>query len=142
MGNPFYKPVRVDVEIPAVSSNLNPRYSRTRRMATIPADDGHIEPINRIAWSDYLDPAVNEGIFDSIRTVQSIKYTGTPLTTIADAVYGTTTLWWVILQYNGYLHPDEIPNGAQLLIPSAAEVQAAFIKSQEKGRGKIVTLAL
>lgn len=45
-----------------------------------------------------------------------------PITTLSYRYYGTTSLWYLILYANGYMHPHEIPSGAALKIPDPSQV--------------------
>lgn len=66
-------------------------------------------------WVDPLDPK----LLNLLKTdkFETVVWNSTPITTISYRFYGTVSLWYAILAYNGYYHPQEIPNGATVKIP-------------------------
>ena len=51
---------------------------------------------------------------------------GEHITTISYRYYRTTTLWWAILAYNGFIHPLEIEEGFKLKIPNLNQLNNVF----------------
>jgi hypothetical protein len=47
---------------------------------------------------------------------------------IANDYYGTPDLWWVVMQYNGLVFPEEITTGRTIKIPDVSEVRAWLTK--------------
>lgn len=75
----------------------------------------------------------------SIKMVQNLQRhslhtftAGQKLTKISYDYYGTTTLWWVILVYNGFFHPLEVPYGIVLLIPYIADIDEELLSTNDK----------
>lgn len=67
-------------------------------------------------------------ISDRAYTLEKI-YEGRP-DKLAYVVYGDTTLWWVIVQYNNILDfAEEFIEGKELLIPTKERVQSEFLSS-------------
>ena len=123
-------------QIPKTSSYLNEQISLTKLQGIIPGDPQAPDPINLLDWYDPLDFTVNS-IFNGNIPVTFETYSGEPITTLSYRITGNTTFWWVILMFNGFLHPDEIPIGTVLRIPSYTAVMQKLtdVKSQT---GKIV----
>lgn len=62
------------------------------------------------SWLDPFDPRI-ERLLSLVRTVEA-EYDGTtPLTTVSQTVYGTTSAVWLILLFNGSVHPFELQRG-------------------------------
>lgn len=99
----------------AVSTNSNIQYYRRNFMETV--------TINGVTYLNVLSSTL-ELLINSITQYTSIPYDGhSHITTISYQNYGTTTLWWLILKYNGYQNWWLIPNGAMLKIPSLPQIQ-------------------
>tara|TARA_B100001146_G_scaffold152987_1_gene134468 strand:+ start:210 stop:590 length:381 start_codon:yes stop_codon:yes gene_type:complete len=60
-----------------------------------------------------------EAILKLPRTVRLEYLNATPVTTHAYNVWGTTTLWPVIVACSDYTHPHEIPNGTIIMLPES-----------------------
>jgi hypothetical protein len=96
--------------------------SKKSRVLSMPVDTGNqysADPVQRRDWLDPLDPMLTERL-SSIQSIGSMVYGGEPLTTLSYKLSGTTSNWWLILAFNGYLHPDEIPVGVEIDIPNFA----------------------
>lgn len=124
-------------DLPITSSHFDANYSRTALQSRIKGDPAASDPINRSDWFDPLSPAVTDLFNDS----QTVSYyddnSSEPITTIAYKVTGVTTTWWAILQYNGFMHPDEVPSGVRLRIPDMKSVVARLQRIRSK-RGQVV----
>ena len=90
-------------------------------------------------WVDPLDPRLLS-ILNGKIPYQEVVFTNQPITNIADKYYNTTTPWWLILMFNGYLHAHDIPDGARLKIPSLQFIQSKLDANKNSNRGKIVTI--
>lgn len=103
-------------------------------------DGDSLEPdeLLRLPMVDFLDGRVLRALRDAPSNGSIVK-DASPLTTSVHSATGTTTVWWLIVMYNGYLHPDEIPDGTVLKIPNLASIRDALAKSKQ-GLGKIVTI--
>jgi hypothetical protein len=94
-----------------ISPNYQSQYDRTQLMKPV-SDDNY--PYTKIL--DSLDERVLNTVKNSPVST-SIIWDSTPITTISYRFYGTTTLFYAILMYNGYLHEHDIPRGAEIKIP-------------------------
>jgi len=101
----------------SISTNSQVEISRTNFMDITVTSTG-----NR--WVDPLTPRLLS-LLRSRRDLSPYPYNGKPITTVSYEVYGTTSAWETILYLNGFQHPDEIPNGSILQIPSTQLVQDA-----------------
>lgn len=129
---------RVPMEgVPRTSTFVDPTISR----AVIAAKAGAIpdDPlaIMREPWYDPLDPAMTR-IMDFNIPFSLYQYQGEGLTTLSYQMYKTTTAWWVILMFNGFVHPDEIPAGTELRIPDLASLKAVIERTKSKFGEKFV----
>lgn len=123
--------------IPRLSTFLDASASRTVMYAITPGDPYAPDPIDRVDWYDPLDMKINK-MFNNIQRVGSYPYQGEPITTISFRCTGSTTNWWIILQYNGFLHQDEIPRGTMLTIPDFATIKA-LARQSDTNRRRLVT---
>lgn len=94
------------------------------------------------AWVDPITVDVQQ-LLELSKDTKPVQYTrGTKITTLSYQMYGTTSLWAVLLYLNGYQHPDEIPAGAVLNIPSKASLNRVLIEAREASSnyGKTFTI--
>lgn len=117
-----------------LSENYNPEYERRAFMDVVPS-----EKFGQAPWIDPLDPRLLKLLKGKI-PYKKINYTNTPITGLAYDEYLSTTPWWLILMFNGYLHAQDIPDGAALKIPSMQFLSAALDTNKQSGKGKIVTV--
>lgn len=117
-----------------MSTTYDPTFSREKRMEPV-YSDRYKEP----GWVDPLDPRIQRILTGNI-SYDVYSYRSEPLTTISYKYYNTTTLWWVIMMFNGFLHPHDIPSGTQLRIPSLAALQPAFTAPVSSIKGRVVTI--
>lgn len=113
-------------EFPRVSGNGNYLVSLTRLLEgyDVPANGDLFDALNNRAWFDPL----NERVVRAFSTVYSelvVPYEG-PITTLSMTHYGTTSAWWIILAYNGFVHPDDIEEGTSVRIPELAPIVEAL----------------
>lgn len=113
---------------PRSSTFYNPRASIKEFQAVVPVEkeNGQIE--QRV---DMLDPKMMAAI-RGITQHTYVKYDGTVhITTISFTAYGTTTWWWAIMMYNGFIHPLEIEPGTIIKIPARVDLESAIEKQRQ-----------
>lgn len=116
-------------DIVRASSYTDTSLSRPLYQAIVEPNVEDPDPIFKEIWYDPLDPKITS-IFENITSVSTHDYQRDPITTISYNYYGTTSGWWIILAYNGYMHQDEIPAGASLDIPDLDTIKSNLIKVQ------------
>lgn len=95
-----------------LSPNYREEYDRTNLMKTV-SDDNY-------PYTNILDP-LDERLLKILKNsfiIDKILWNSTPITTISYKYYETTTLFYVILMYNGFLHEHDIPYGYEIKIPA------------------------
>lgn len=116
-----------------ISTNYNPKYSivRLTPIHEYEYDNGFVENIpDMLNWKLAV-------LLKAIQNWAPYEYDGTkPITTIAYETYGTTTVWWIILMYNGFMHPLEMQPGIVIKIPARADVDK-FLLSLDKRMNEI-----
>lgn len=113
-------------------------YMRVHNVAEL---DALLTSVKQVSLLDMLDQNLIDLIY-SLRTGQTVMIAqGTNLTTLAYKHYGTTTLWWVILLYNGLFHPMQLQAGMSINIPLKVDIDR-YISSLvfENKIGQIVTI--
>lgn len=120
------------------STNYDGRYDINTVVDTVELEmpDGKI-----IQILDVLDARLTK-LLNSISEWTPYVYDGTEhITTISYKAYGNTTLWWIIMMYNGFMHPLEIEPGINIKIPTAQSLSEFFIKVIEnKNIGRVVEI--
>ena len=120
-------------QISAVSTQALKKMLRAENMGTFTTSLGD-------KWVDPLDPTITNLIDTLSKDLEQIKYiVGTPMTTISNQLYGYTSAWWIILYINGYMHSDEISDGAILKVPTAIAMNNVLRETAANNRGKEVT---
>lgn len=90
-------------------------------------------------WVDPLDPAIVNILSTLSASAQLYTYTaGKAITSVSQELYGTTSAWWIILYLNGYMHPDEISDGAVLKVPSQQALTVLLQTTAQNNKGKQV----
>lgn len=121
-------------QITALSTHGSKLLLRAENMETFVTSYGD-------SWVDPLSPRIVDLLDKVKKDLQPYNYTGgKPLTTVSYELYNTTSAWWIILYVNGYMHPDEISDGAILKVPSGESIQVLLRESAKNNRGKVVTL--
>lgn len=115
-----------------LSENYNPEYERKAFMGDVASEKYGQQP-----WIDPLDQRLLSLLKGKI-PYKKINYTNKPITSLAYEEYYSTTPWWLILMFNGYLHSEDIPDGAPLKIPSMQFISDALDTNKQSGKGKIV----
>lgn len=101
-------------------------------------DDGTLE--ERIDYADWR----LSSMLKRITRFRSIKYNGaTKFTTLMNNEYGTTTIYRLVLMFNGFMHPYEIEDGATIKLPYSADLEElinnlSINKNKDAGRFAII----
>ena len=120
-----------DLEILSVSPQAFPAALRRNFMDTVDDKFG-------MSWVDPLTPRFLK-MLELVVTTTPLEYNGSDhLTTISDRAYGTTSFWYVILYMNGFQHPDEIPSGTVLNIPTEDFVSRFLAEQRVDLTGELV----
>jgi hypothetical protein len=91
------------------------------RIFELQYEDGSVE--ERIDWGDWRITQ----ILRKITVARPYKYNGIrKFTTLCQAIYGNTTCYRLVMIYNGYMHPYEIPAGAIILFPDNMQLSDAI----------------
>lgn len=129
----------------AISTGVEVKYLRTQIMELVENKlvnflDLSADPEHRFnkKWIDPLSPFIIKLRRLDKSKMRQARYDGKPLTTISYQLYGTTSLWWILLLINGYAHPDEIQRGAVLLVPNAVDIQKVIQVDAKSRKGQIV----
>lgn len=86
-------------------------------------EDGAIE--ERIDYSDWRFTSM----LKRLRSSTPYTYNGfEKFTTIVYRYYGNTTIYRIVLAFNGYMHPYEIDRGAVIRMPDVTELNAELEK--------------
>lgn len=121
-------------QLQAVSSAVQKQLLRSEHMDVFTTALGD-------QWIDPLSPAVINIINTARKNTTLYSYVGgKPLTTVSFELYDTTSAWWIILYINGYMHPDEISDGATLKVPTTDVIQTLLQVSAQNNRGTQVTI--
>lgn len=89
-------------------------------------------------WIDPLSPRIIN-ILDRMKQLDQYKYVSNkPITTVSYELYGTTSAWWIILYLNGYMHPDEIADGATLKVPRSVDIDILLQETAKNNKGKVI----
>lgn len=99
-----------------ISSAENPMFRREKFMAVVPSKE-----YGGTAWIDPLDPRILT-LVKKATVAGQIEYRGQPATSISFQAYKNTTLYWLILMFNGYLFAEDIPYGTKLKIPDISSI--------------------
>lgn len=111
------------------STNYDKRYATNNLMRTYELEfaNGTIDQ-----FIDYSDWDFTS-IIKRIRNSRSIRYNGyEKFTTIVHRVYGNTTIYRLIMIFNGFMHPYEIESGAVIKLPDPVELSTLLQRGQLK----------
>jgi hypothetical protein len=96
--------------IPLLSTNQATQYFMSAFMAQV--NVGEDVDGGGPLYLDMLDPRI-ETLLDSLVAIVSIMDNlSSPITTLIYRLYGNTSLWWLILMFNGIIHPLERTAGS------------------------------
>ena len=117
-----------------LSTNYDQNFERSKFMDVVTsADDASL-------WIDPLDPRILNIIAGEI-PYDIFSYRSESITTISYQYYSTTTLWWLIVMFNGFLHPHEIPSGYKLKIPKLSYIMNKVKKSTSDSiKGQVIQI--
>lgn len=123
----------LEVSYQFFSTNSHSSFRFSELLATYIGEDDK-------AWVDPLDPDFMN-LLKLPRTIR-FEYSGKPLTTVSQNVYGNSSLWFLILCCTPYYHPHQIPRGEIISVPSVDVLLAYFKNTAEnKGdQGKIIII--
>ena len=96
-----------------------------------------------LQWVNPLDPDLLKRMQFNDDEVDDYLYDGmTPITSIASSVYGTSTLWYVIVYASGFTNPLSVPGGTMLRVPKPLVLSEKMKKltTYEKQKGKVVQI--
>ena len=112
-----------------LSTASSPKYWQTTLLPTI--------TINGVSHIDVLA----DRLVDLIETITTaIPYTvreGDKLTTVCYQFYQTTSLYYLILTYNGLLFWDEVSPGDIIQIPDLSQINSFFGRNRQQTRQRI-----
>ena len=121
-------------QIASVSSAAVKALLRAENMGTFKSAYGD-------EWVDPLDPRIINMLSDFENDLEQYTYvSGKTITTVSFELYGTSSAWWIILYLNGIMHPDEIPDGKVLRVPSRSAMAVLLQTTAKNNRGQQVTI--
>ena len=121
-------------QLQSVSSNVTKKLLRGENMDTFTTELGD-------SWVDPLDPRILNILETLSSDLELYTYVaGKSITTVSYELYGTTSAWWIILYVNGYMHPDEISDGALLKVPTGDVMATLLQETAKNNRGKEVRI--
>lgn len=90
--------------------------------------------------SDWVNPFTElfKAIIKQPRSITMIYETSVPVTTQSAFIYGTMSMWTIIVACSGYLHPQQIPQGTKIRLPSLDAVYSVVKKERETLAGKTI----
>lgn len=114
-------------------SFYNKRYSSNSFMRSYEIEYENGDTEYRIDYSDYR----LRRLINSIKSYKLVTYNGEEkFTTFVWRYYGTTTVYRIIMIYNGFMHPYEIVPGQAVKMPLPADLER-IIDSLDKPRQQI-----
>lgn len=121
-------------QLQSVSTHVNRKLMRGENMDTFTTTLG--DP-----WVDPLSPRIINILEEVKKDLTPYVYVGgKSITTVSFELYGNTSAWWIILYVNGYMHPDEISDGATLKVPSGQAIKTLLQETEKNNRGRQVTI--
>lgn len=121
-------------QLRSVSTHVNRKLMRGENMDTFTTSLGD-------TWVDPLSPSISNILTQASDDLVQYTYVGgKSITTVSYELYGNTSAWWIILYINGYMHPDEISDGATLKVPSAESMQVLLQETAKNNKGMEVTI--
>lgn len=121
------------------STFYDPRWSTNNilRSYQLEYPDGSLE--DRIDYSDWRLTSMLKRIKNYIPS----KYKGEKFTTLVYNAYGTTTIYRIVLMFNGFMHPYEIEIGETIKYPYPSELNNLITNlniSKNKSAGRSVPI--
>lgn len=128
--------VETAAEFLVSSTHNNEAFSINKFIPIFPIENPNGDIFNHL---DFLDHKLTT-LLNNITAWTPYTYDGIEkISAIAYKFYNTTTLWWVIMMYNGYIHPLEITPGVVIKIPDINTVND-YLREVKKQTGKIITI--
>jgi hypothetical protein len=124
---------------PLISTNQAPQYFMSAFMEQV--NIGENVDGGGPLYLDMLDPRV-ESLLRSLSPIFSIMDNlAIPITTLTFKLYQNTTMWWLLLMFNGVIHPLE-RNPGTLQIPAVNAVSSNAVKTANtpSTRGTTITI--
>lgn len=92
--------------------------------------------------NDYwIDPASPKFVqFLKLPRTVEYKHDGSAVTSISFKLYGTTSLWWLIISCSPYLHPHQIPTGEIIMLPDFMSIRTLVKEVVESNIGKEIII--
>jgi hypothetical protein len=87
-------------------------------------------------WIDPLTPSFIKFLKSNFKYVSYTFVASEPLTTLSYRFYDTTSLWYLLLYVNGFMHPEEIPAGAILKIPYKDDIDFLLTETRQTRSGQ------
>ena len=91
-------------------------------------------------WIDPLTPSFVKFLKSDFKYVSYVFVASEPLTTLSYRFYDTTSLWYLILYVNGFMHPEEIPAGTLLKIPYKDDIEFLLTETRPSKSGQTLTV--
>jgi hypothetical protein len=88
-------------------------------------------------WIDPLTPSFIRFLKSDFKYATHEFVASEPLTTVSYRYYDTTSLWYLIVYVNGFMHPDEIPSGTLLKIPYKSDIEYLLTETRPSKSGTI-----
>jgi hypothetical protein len=98
----------------SVTTNQDPKYFRYNLLGTT--------TVEGVEYLDVLATRLDYILEQVTRSITHVVVDGVPLTTVSNNYYGTTSLWWLIMEYNGLSHVLDLEGGQELKIPDLNNV--------------------
>ena len=108
-----------------ISTSSSPKYWQTTFLPTKIASDGGL-------YVDILGDALVDLVTSITTTIPYTVKEGDQLTTICYQFYQNTSLYYLVLYYNGLLFWDEVQPGDILQIPSLSQINLFFGRNRQQ----------
>lgn len=126
------------------STNYNSRYDMTELMDVIDTTIDDLLLANPNERTYYSDPLAQKIVELSYRITNYTTYMisdADSITTIAYRAYGTTTLWWFLLMFNGLDHVMQLVAGMELRIPDKSQIDSIIADlKKDPGIGQVIRI--
>lgn len=114
-----------------ISTASAPKYWQSTFLPTIVTGDG--ERVIDVLSERFIE------LLESITvTTPYTVVEGDKITTVCHQFYGTTSLYYLILYYNGLLFWDEVRPGDVIHIPSLGQINAFFGRNRQQIEQRVV----
>lgn len=114
-------------------TTYNQKYDRSRVLDTVehPIDGPVVDPLSQVI----LDMCAAVTTYD-----EYFYREGDRFTTLVYNVYGTTTIGWFVLYYNGVMSPLELVGGMLLRFPNLSEIEIGMLQRFNAPSGRKVII--